>query len=77
MSAAIERVGVVGGGIIGTGIAEDPDAILASNTSSTPIVDLGAAAGSRGGNVVGLLLQRLISAGMLGRKSGRGLFTYE
>jgi 3-hydroxybutyryl-CoA dehydrogenase len=35
-------------------IVEDPDAILASNTSSIPIVDLGAAAGARGGKVVGL-----------------------
>jgi 3-hydroxybutyryl-CoA dehydrogenase len=33
---------------------EDPDAILASNTSSIPIVDLGAASGKRGGKVIGL-----------------------
>jgi 3-hydroxybutyryl-CoA dehydrogenase len=33
---------------------EDPDAILASNTSSIPIVDLGAASGERGGKVIGL-----------------------
>ncbi len=35
-------------------VVEDPDAILASNTSSIPIVDLGAASGPRGGKVVGL-----------------------
>jgi 3-hydroxybutyryl-CoA dehydrogenase len=33
---------------------EDPDAILASNTSSIPIVELAAAAGDRAGNVLGL-----------------------
>ena len=33
---------------------EDRDAILASNTSSIPIVDLAAAAGDRGANVLGL-----------------------
>jgi 3-hydroxybutyryl-CoA dehydrogenase len=35
-------------------IVEDPDAILASNTSSIPIVELGAAVGDRSGNVLGL-----------------------
>ena len=35
-------------------IVEDPEAILASNTSSIPIVDLGAVSGARGGKVVGL-----------------------
>jgi 3-hydroxybutyryl-CoA dehydrogenase len=35
-------------------VVEDPDAILASNTSSIPIVDLGAVSGPRGGKVVGL-----------------------
>ncbi|MCK9250869.1 MAG: 3-hydroxybutyryl-CoA dehydrogenase [Solirubrobacteraceae bacterium] len=35
-------------------IVEDPDAILASNTSSIPIVELGAAVGSRSSNVLGL-----------------------
>ncbi|MDX8152222.1 3-hydroxybutyryl-CoA dehydrogenase [Patulibacter brassicae] len=33
---------------------EDPDAILASNTSSIPIVELGAAVGDRAGKVLGL-----------------------
>jgi 3-hydroxybutyryl-CoA dehydrogenase len=32
----------------------DPDAILASNTSSIPIVELGSACGARGGQVVGM-----------------------
>ncbi|MEV4423386.1 3-hydroxybutyryl-CoA dehydrogenase [Patulibacter sp. NPDC049589] len=36
------------------GIVEDPDAILASNTSSIPIVELGAAVGDRSTNVLGL-----------------------
>lgn len=35
-------------------IVADPDAILASNTSSIPIVELGAAAGDRGSQVLGL-----------------------
>lgn len=35
-------------------LVEDRDAILASNTSSIPIVDLAAAAGERGANVLGL-----------------------
>jgi 3-hydroxybutyryl-CoA dehydrogenase len=35
-------------------VVEDPDAILASNTSSIPIVELAAAAGSRGDHVLGL-----------------------
>lgn len=35
-------------------VVSDPDAILASNTSSIPIVELAAAAGERGGNVLGL-----------------------
>ncbi len=35
-------------------IVEDGDAILASNTSSIPIVELGAAVGDRSGNVLGL-----------------------
>lgn len=35
-------------------LVEDPDAILASNTSSIPIVELAAAAGGRGANVLGL-----------------------
>ncbi len=36
------------------GIVEDPDAILASNTSAIPIVDLGVAAGQRSDHVLGL-----------------------
>jgi 3-hydroxybutyryl-CoA dehydrogenase len=36
------------------GVVEDPDAILASNTSAIPIVDLGVAAGSRSDHVLGL-----------------------
>ncbi len=35
-------------------VVDDPDAILASNTSSIPIVELAAAAGDRAGNVLGL-----------------------
>jgi len=35
-------------------IVEDPDAILASNTSSIPIVEIGAAVGDRSGKVLGL-----------------------
>ena len=35
-------------------IVTDPDAILASNTSSIPIVELGAAVGTRSANVLGL-----------------------
>ena len=35
-------------------VAGDPEAILASNTSSIPIVELGAAAGDRSGHVLGL-----------------------
>lgn len=35
-------------------VVEDPDAILASNTSSIPIVELGAAIGERSGHVLGL-----------------------
>ncbi|EHN11973.1 3-hydroxybutyryl-CoA dehydrogenase [Patulibacter medicamentivorans] len=35
-------------------IVEDPEAILASNTSSIPIVELGAAVGDRSGHVLGL-----------------------
>jgi 3-hydroxybutyryl-CoA dehydrogenase len=35
-------------------IVEDPDAILASNTSSIPIVELGAQCGPRGDHVLGL-----------------------
>ncbi|WP_320670514.1 3-hydroxybutyryl-CoA dehydrogenase [Patulibacter defluvii] len=35
-------------------VVEDRDAILASNTSSIPIVELGAAVGDRSGNVLGL-----------------------
>ncbi len=35
-------------------VVEDPDAILASNTSSIPIVELGAAVGDRSGQVLGL-----------------------
>jgi 3-hydroxybutyryl-CoA dehydrogenase len=35
-------------------IVEDADAILASNTSSIPIVELGAATGDRAGHVLGL-----------------------
>jgi 3-hydroxybutyryl-CoA dehydrogenase len=35
-------------------IVEDPDAILASNTSSIPIVEIGAAVGDRSANVLGL-----------------------
>lgn len=35
-------------------IVEDPDAILASNTSSIPIVEIGAAVGDRAANVLGL-----------------------
>ena len=35
-------------------VVEDPDAILASNTSSIPIVELGTAAGPRGERVLGL-----------------------
>lgn len=35
-------------------VVEDRDAILASNTSSIPIVELGAAVGDRAGNVLGL-----------------------
>jgi 3-hydroxyacyl-CoA dehydrogenase len=52
----IERVGVVGGGTMG---------------SSVPIVELAAAAGAGGERV-----QRLVAAGLLGRKSGRGLLSY-
>jgi 3-hydroxybutyryl-CoA dehydrogenase len=36
------------------GIVEDPDAIFASNTSSIPIVQLGAASGDRGAQVIGM-----------------------
>jgi 3-hydroxybutyryl-CoA dehydrogenase len=35
-------------------IVEDPDALLTSNTSSIPIVELGSTAGGRGQNVLGL-----------------------
>ena len=35
-------------------VVSDPDAILASNTSSIPIVELGAATGDRSGHVLGL-----------------------
>ncbi|MSW50830.1 MAG: 3-hydroxybutyryl-CoA dehydrogenase [Actinobacteria bacterium] len=35
-------------------VVRDPDAILASNTSSIPIVELGAAVGTRSTNVLGL-----------------------
>ena len=35
-------------------VVSDPDAILASNTSSIPIVELGAATGERSGHVLGL-----------------------
>lgn len=35
-------------------LVEDPDAILASNTSSIPIVELAATVGDRGANVLGL-----------------------
>ncbi|HEV7771903.1 MAG TPA: 3-hydroxybutyryl-CoA dehydrogenase [Conexibacter sp.] len=35
-------------------VVEDPEAILASNTSSIPIVELGNAAGERASNVLGL-----------------------
>lgn len=35
-------------------LVENPDAILASNTSSIPIVELGAAVGGRAANVLGL-----------------------
>ncbi|MBS1888504.1 MAG: 3-hydroxybutyryl-CoA dehydrogenase [Actinobacteria bacterium] len=35
-------------------VVSDPDAILASNTSSIPIVDLAAASGKRGDHVLGL-----------------------
>jgi 3-hydroxybutyryl-CoA dehydrogenase len=35
-------------------VVRDEDAILASNTSSIPIVELGAAVGARSGNVLGL-----------------------
>jgi 3-hydroxybutyryl-CoA dehydrogenase len=36
------------------GIVDDPGVILASNTSSIPIVELGTAAGERGDHVIGL-----------------------
>ncbi len=35
-------------------VVEDPDAILASNTSSIPIVDLAASVGDRGSHVLGM-----------------------
>jgi 3-hydroxyacyl-CoA dehydrogenase len=50
----IERMGVVGGGTMGSEIAE----VCARVFAPPP------------------LLQRLVAAGLLGRKSGRGLLSY-
>jgi len=67
---AIQRVGVVGCGLMGTGIAE------ASAPSGLPVVVVDVNDAERM-YAPPPLLARMVEAGLLGRKPGRGFFDYD
>lgn len=74
----IRRVGVVGGGLMGSGIAEVCTRAFVSGTLGKQVI----LATDRAGFVVNALLipcllaaVRMVGAGLLGRKTGRGFHT--